>query len=152
MPIVAKLQSRCLNKKYRKIGFAFAHSPANFVNQYLHFDENNDYVINTLPYPFFGADNYCSVYENRPNACREYPYTDSRKMHTLFKETFNNIAICPAVFEILEKLKINLLINKKCALRCRWYFASVEFTKPLIPIGCNPTVNTIAYKRGNNDE
>ncbi|MCU0441257.1 MAG: YkgJ family cysteine cluster protein [Bacteroidia bacterium] len=79
--------------------------PAQFVETYLHIDEDNDYVLNTLPCPFLGADNYCSVYEYRPNACREYPHTNSRKMHTLFKETLNNVAICPAVFEIVEKLK-----------------------------------------------
>lgn len=79
--------------------------PAQFVQQYLHIDEDNDYVLNSLPCPFLGADNYCSVYEYRPNACREYPHTNARKMHTLFKETLNNTAICPAVFEIVEKLK-----------------------------------------------
>lgn len=79
--------------------------PAQFVETYLHIDEDNDYVLNTLPCPFLGADNYCSVYEYRPNACREYPHTNQRKMHTLFKETLQNLAICPAVFEIVEKLK-----------------------------------------------
>ncbi|MES2559765.1 MAG: YkgJ family cysteine cluster protein [Bacteroidota bacterium] len=79
--------------------------PAQFVETYLHIDEDHDYVLNVLPCPFLGADNYCSVYEHRPNACREYPHTNQRKMHTLFKETFNNVAICPAVYEIVEKLK-----------------------------------------------
>jgi Fe-S-cluster containining protein len=79
--------------------------PAQFVDQYLHIDEDNDYVLNVLPCPFLGPDNYCSVYEHRPNACREYPHTNQRKMHTIFKETLNNTAICPAVFEIVEKLK-----------------------------------------------
>ena len=79
--------------------------PAQFVETYLHIDEDNDYVLNVLPCPFLGADNYCSVYDHRPNACREYPHTNQRKMHTLFKETLNNTAICPAVFEIVEKLK-----------------------------------------------
>lgn len=79
--------------------------PAQFVEQYLHIDEDNDYVLNVLPCPFLGPDNYCSVYEHRPNACREYPHTNQRKMHTIFKETLNNTAICPAVFEIVEKLK-----------------------------------------------
>ncbi len=79
--------------------------PAQFIDTYLHIDEDNDYVLNVLPCPFLGADNYCSVYEHRPNACREYPHTNQRKMHTIFKETLNNTAICPAVFEIVEKLK-----------------------------------------------
>ncbi|MES2779819.1 MAG: YkgJ family cysteine cluster protein [Bacteroidota bacterium] len=79
--------------------------PAQFVETYLRVDEDNDYVLKSLPCPFLGADNYCSVYDYRPNACREYPHTNQRKMHTLFKETLNNVPICPAVFEIVEKLK-----------------------------------------------
>jgi uncharacterized protein len=79
--------------------------PAIFVEKYLKIDEDNDYVLNTLPCPFLGSDNYCSVYEHRPNACREYPHTNARKMHTRFNETLHNTAICPAVFEIVERLK-----------------------------------------------
>lgn len=79
--------------------------PAQFVETFLHVDEDNDYVLNVLPCPFLGSDNYCSVYDYRPNACREYPHTNQRKIHTLFKETLNNVAICPAVFEIVERLK-----------------------------------------------
>ena len=76
-----------------------------FIDTYLTMDKEGDYVTKTSPCPFLGADNYCSVYEARPNACREYPHTDQRKIHTIYKETLNNIAICPAVFEIVEKLK-----------------------------------------------
>lgn len=79
--------------------------PGQFIDTYLHIDEDNDYVLNVLPCPFLGADHYCSVYDHRPNACREYPHTNERKMHTLFKETLNNIAICPAVYDIVERLK-----------------------------------------------
>lgn len=79
--------------------------PARFIETYLHIDEDQDYVLNTLPCPFLGADNYCSVYEHRPNACREYPHTHQRKMHTILNETYHNSLVCPAVFEILEKMK-----------------------------------------------
>lgn len=83
----------------------FRMKPAAFIDQYLHIDEDNDYVLNVLPCPFLGADNYCNVYEDRPNACREFPHTNQRKIHTIFKETLNNTAVCPAVFEIVERLK-----------------------------------------------
>lgn len=92
-------------KDIERLADHFKMRPAQFVERYLHIDEDNDYVLNTLPCPFLGTDNYCSVYESRPNACREYPHTNQRKMHTRFKETLNNTAICPAVFEIVEKLK-----------------------------------------------
>lgn len=79
--------------------------PAAFIQKYLRVDEDNDYVLQILPCPFLGTDNYCSVYDHRPNACREYPHTNQRKMHTILKETYNNVAVCPAVFEIVEQLK-----------------------------------------------
>ncbi|MGB0176278.1 MAG: YkgJ family cysteine cluster protein, partial [Owenweeksia sp.] len=46
--------------------------PAEFIDQYLRVDEDGDFVLQTLPCPFLGDDNYCSVYEVRPKACREY--------------------------------------------------------------------------------
>jgi Fe-S-cluster containining protein len=92
-------------KDIERLASHFKMRPAQFVETYLHIDEDNDYVLNALPCPFLGSDNYCSVYDHRPNACREYPHTTQRKIHTLFKETLNNVAICPAVFEIVERLK-----------------------------------------------
>lgn len=92
-------------KDIERLSSHFKLRPAEFITQYLHMDEDGDYVLNVLPCPFLGADNYCSVYEQRPNACREFPHTNQRKMHTIFKETLNNIGVCPAVYEIVEKLK-----------------------------------------------
>lgn len=76
-----------------------------FIQKYLHIDEDNDYVLNVLPCPFLQTDNLCSVYDYRPNACREYPHTNQAKMHTIFKETLNNTLVCPAVLTIVERLK-----------------------------------------------
>jgi Fe-S-cluster containining protein len=92
-------------KDIERLASHFRIRPAKFINSYLHVDEDNDFVLNELPCPFLGADNYCSIYEYRPNACREYPHTHQRKMHKILKETEANAAICPAVFEIVEQLK-----------------------------------------------
>lgn len=80
-----------------------------FIEKYLRIDEDNDYVLQTLPCPFLGKDNYCSVYDYRPNACREYPHTNQAKIHTIFNETLENSLICPAVFQIVERLKLHYL-------------------------------------------
>lgn len=76
-----------------------------FIDKYLRVDEDNDYVLQQVPCPFLGSDNYCSIYEYRPQACREYPHTNQAKMHTIFKETAENTTVCPAVFQIVERLK-----------------------------------------------
>lgn len=79
--------------------------PGDLIEKYLHIDEDQDYVLNTSPCPFLGADNYCSIYEDRPTACREYPHTNRKRMHQLIDLTYRNTLVCPAVLEITEKLK-----------------------------------------------
>ena len=71
----------------------------------VYLDEDKDYVLRQAPCPFLGADNYCSVYEDRPNACREYPHTDRKKISQLLDLTYKNTFVCPAVLEITEQLK-----------------------------------------------
>lgn len=75
-----------------------------FIDSYLHMDDENDYVLNKAPCPFLGNDNKCIVYENRPKACREYPHTDRKRMFQITQLTYNNTLVCPAVSRILEEV------------------------------------------------
>jgi Fe-S-cluster containining protein len=95
-----------MDKDIERLAKHFRIRPSEFVEKYLHLDNENDYVLNEAPCPFLGQDNYCSVYENRPRACREYPHTDRRKMHQLLDLTFKNTLVCPAVLEIVNRLKV----------------------------------------------
>ena len=88
-----------------RIAKHFRMKDAQFIDTYLRIDEDNDYVLQEVPCTFLGADNYCSIYQVRPKACREFPHTDRIKQHQLLKLTEKNIEVCPAVFEIVEKLK-----------------------------------------------
>ncbi len=76
-----------------------------FINQYLRIDEDNDYVLQTVPCTFLGTDNYCAIYEVRPKACREFPHTDRKKFHQISHLTLKNVAMCPAAFNIVEEMK-----------------------------------------------
>lgn len=80
--------------------------PAHFTERYLHLDEDNDWVLNAAPCPFLGADNYCSIYEVRPKACREYPHTDRKNITQILELTYRNTMVCPAVASIVEKLRL----------------------------------------------
>lgn len=82
--------------------------PGQFTEQYLRLDEDGDYVLQQVPCPFLGADNYCHIYEVRPKACREYPHTDRKKFHQITGLTLQNTAICPAAYRIVEELKKQL--------------------------------------------
>ena len=79
--------------------------PADFTEKYLRIDEDKDYVFKSMPCPFLGGDNYCSVYSDRPGACRDYPHTQQREIRQKLDITFENTLICPAVAEVVEGLK-----------------------------------------------
>lgn len=77
---------------------------AEFIDQYLQIDEDGDYVFQKTPCPFLMHDNYCSVYENRPRACREYPHTNRPRFYQILKLTQKNCEVCPVVYAIVEEL------------------------------------------------
>ncbi len=79
--------------------------PSEFTENYLRIDEDKDYVLKSVPCPFLGTEKYCSVYESRPNACREFPHTQQRNMAQKMSITYLNTMICPAVYLVVEELK-----------------------------------------------
>jgi uncharacterized protein len=83
-------------------------SVADFQQRYLRMDEDRDWVLKKAPCPFLGDVNYCSVYEWRPKACREYPHTDRKNMSQLLKLSVKNTEICPAVSRIFQELSQRL--------------------------------------------
>ena len=74
------------------------------ITTYLRMDEEGDYVLQKSPCAFLGTDNYCSIYDIRPLACREYPHTDRKNIHQILDLTLKNTEVCPAVADIVVKL------------------------------------------------
>lgn len=99
------LGPRITDKDIERIGSSLRMKPAEVIATYLRIDEDNDTVFKEMPCPFLAPDNYCFIYEDRPKACREYPHTDRKKFHQIAALTVRNAATCPAVFNILERLK-----------------------------------------------
>lgn len=93
------------DKDVDRIAKHFRMKPSKFIDEFLRVDEDNDYVLQSVPCTFLGADNYCSIYEVRPKACREYPHTDRKKFQQISNLTLKNVAICPAAFNIVEEMK-----------------------------------------------
>jgi uncharacterized protein len=79
--------------------------PQQFIDQYLRIDEDKDYVLQSVPCNFLDSDNTCFIYDVRPKACREFPHTDRKKFHQISDLTLQNVAICPAAFNIVEEMK-----------------------------------------------
>lgn len=92
------------DKDIQRIGKALKMKPSEVVSNYLRLDEDGDYVFQSMPCPFLMPDNYCSIYENRPKACREYPHTDRKKFFQIYKLTMTNAATCPIAYDVLKRL------------------------------------------------
>jgi Fe-S-cluster containining protein len=74
---------------------------------YLQFEEDGGGTW-CLPAPCPLLDgNLCSVYNARPDECREYPH-----LHSDFRAAsisrINNAFICPIVFNVIEEMKVAL--------------------------------------------
>jgi len=96
------------DKDIDRIAQHLAIRPAELVEQYLHLDEEGDYVLNQSPCVFLDEQNYCRIYEVRPRACREYPHTDRKNFHQILDLTLKNTGICPAALEVVKRLRISL--------------------------------------------
>lgn len=99
------LGPRITDKDIDRISKSLKIKASTFINQYLKIDEDGDYVFQSMPCPFLMNDNYCMIYNSRPKACREYPHTDRVKFFQISKLTITNSETCPAVWEILERLR-----------------------------------------------
>lgn len=93
------------SKDIERISRHFRMKPSKFIENYLRIDEDNDHVLQSVPCTFLGSDNYCSIYEVRPKACREYPHTDRKDFHKISNITLQNTSICPAAYNIVEEMK-----------------------------------------------
>ena len=99
------LGPRLTDADIRRVSVVLKVKPSELTERYLRLDEDNDYVFRQMPCPFLDAGNFCGIYENRPRACRDYPHTDRRRMQQILDITLKNIETCPAVFEIVERIK-----------------------------------------------
>lgn len=93
------------NADVERIAKSFRQKPQQFIKNYLRVDDENDYVLQSVPCTFLGPDNYCSIYDVRPKACREFPHTDRKKFQQISNLTMKNVAICPAAYNIVEEMK-----------------------------------------------
>ncbi len=100
------LGPRITDKDVERLSKVLRMKSVDFIQTYLKIDEDGDMVFKSIPCPFLGVDNYCSVYESRPKACREYPHTDRKKFYQLYMLSVKNAETCPIVYEVMEEIKL----------------------------------------------
>ena len=105
-PIFREVDVKRISKKLKM-------NESKFIAQYLIRDRDDDLVLQISPCAFLDNDNTCSIYEDRPLACREYPHTDRKNMYQILDLTKTNTEICPAVSQIFENIKLAEKNNPK---------------------------------------
>ena len=98
------LGPRITDKDIERMAKALRMKATDVIKNYLRVDEDGDTVFQSMPCPFLGDDNYCSIYESRPKACREYPHTDRKRFYQIYNLSIKNATTCPIVYEVLEQL------------------------------------------------
>jgi Fe-S-cluster containining protein len=66
--------------------------------------EDNPWRTRMTPCPFL-RDNRCSVYEDRPEDCRGYPYLYEPDLVFRMTSMIDRTFTCPIVYEAIEELK-----------------------------------------------
>lgn len=90
----------------KRISRHFQLTPDAFIRKYLKADPEYEFFTKKLPCPFLGDDNKCSIYEIRPMGCRTYPPARLRLSPEQLDVIHDNAGICPAVNEMIDKIKV----------------------------------------------
>ena len=97
-----------LKQDIARISKVIGLKPAQFEKKYLRIDEDNDWVLQKVPCSFLGADDACTIYDVRPKACQEFPHTNQKKIYKITDLTIKNTSICPAAFDVVERMKASI--------------------------------------------
>jgi Fe-S-cluster containining protein len=87
-------------------------SAAEFEERYTEPDDDGARRIAAVPCPFLEG-NACSVYEDRPHDCMEFPHLDKENFRFRCVGAIENTAYCPLVFNTLERLKERLPYHRR---------------------------------------
>lgn len=90
----------------KRVSKAIGEPQKSFVDNHLFLDSDGHYALKTSPCMFLQTDNCCSIYKDRPLACKEFPHTDRKNFIGINKLNELNSRLCPIVAKLLLDLKI----------------------------------------------
>lgn len=89
----------------KRIASVLEISAKQFKKKYVLEDINGEMTLNGVPCRFLQADNHCSIYDYRPEACRRFPHTDEKEYVRRTSLNLANTMVCPAASQVLMQLK-----------------------------------------------
>lgn len=91
-----------------RIGKRLGMSAAEFEKQYVTSKgEYGDKLISGVPCRFLNGC-LCSIYEDRPRDCRDFPHLHKPRFRSRSMSVIENASACPIVFNVLNELKRRL--------------------------------------------
>ena len=84
----------------------FSMSGEDFIGRFLEYDPGEmSYKTIHCPCDFLKDDGACALGDCKPVNCRKYPYTDQPDRMGSWLSIIESAAVCPVVYEIMERLK-----------------------------------------------
>jgi Fe-S-cluster containining protein len=78
------------------------------IKEYLRLSkERSRYEFQHRPCRFL-HNGHCSIYEARPDDCRSFPHLHKREFRSRLIGVVENCSICPIVYNVVERLKMEL--------------------------------------------
>ena len=96
------------DRDIRRLATRLGVTPRQFSEQFVGIAPDKTKHFLSTPCTFLGADNACSVYEDRPQACRDFPYLHEDHFAARTLMMIENTATCPIVFNVWHSLKQRL--------------------------------------------
>ena len=79
-----------------------------FIQKFVESDpDEGDNFLKGTPCKYH-CEKKCTIYSNRPEDCRSYPHTHKKDFNTRTMGIIENYGICPIVFNVFERLKIEI--------------------------------------------
>ncbi len=73
------------------------------------YTETDEYGLSLKHLPCcFLKDNKCIIYQHRPETCSSFPHLHKPDFISRSRRTFDNYSICPIIFNVIERLKLEM--------------------------------------------
>lgn len=90
----------------KRVSKAAGYGQREFAEEFLFLDTDGHFALKSSPCLFLESDNCCSIYKDRPLACREFPHTDRKNFIGINKINELNSRMCPIVAKLLLEVQV----------------------------------------------